>query len=271
MHVCFVGDAQTAKVMSLFRRCHPDTVTVFLDHSAESPDLSRPRAAQALAGADLVVAELSPLTEPAIRIGRLKAMTRAEIVALPQVRLDGIASLEQENGPEGTEIRGMTALVDGAAGCDEDGMLRRFLAGEIDMRQAARLERSLRRLRALEVGHCDVAVSDMIEESLHEEPVVFGLGAPTPIVLLALFRRLCARLGLAVDHAALSDGRLLTSLALPYGQRAFTPHDVTALGLGYGPDSQWRVQAVKLAGRAWRLAERAAERRWAEEPIALRA
>lgn len=270
MRVCFVGDAQTAKIMALFRRCHPDIDTIFLDHAAESTDFSRPRAARGLAGAGLVVVEVSSQIEPAMRLGRLRVATGAEIVAMPQIRLDGIASLEQETGPDGTEIRGVLELARGAAGCGGDMMLRRFLAGEIDMQQAARLDRSLRRLRALEIAHCDVAISDLLEERLHEEPVVFGLGAPTPPVILALFERLSARLGLAVDHAALSDGRLLSSLALPYGQRAFTPHDVAALGLAYRPDTHWRLQAVRLATRAMRLAERA-EARAHEAPLALMA
>lgn len=214
-------------------------------------------ALRGLERADIVVmqATAGPAAGPSVE--EVRQATQGEVIVLPEIVLDGIASLERDGPGETGAILGADEFLRATRGLDRAEGLRRFLAGEIDMRQTARLAASIARLRRLEQAVCDLRVTDAIEEMLRERPVVYGCAAPTQDLLFRLFERLCDYLGVEPDAGMPWDPAFHGSLALPRGARAFTPWDVRALGLGYPPDTHWYSQAVTLAQRVWRMAEEA--------------
>lgn len=273
MRVHFIGGAQMAKYQAMLRRSLPTSVSRFSEHSPRLADFEAAGLSGALERADIVVIELSALGDPALRRKTLAGLTEAEIIAMPELRLDGIASLELETSPEdGTVIHGLDALLGEGAEQDRAELMQRFVRGEIDMQQGARLSASLDALRALEDAHCDVRVSGVIAENLREIPVVYGIASPTQSVLFRAFERLCDYLGIDPDPTMSWDRVFAASLALPMGLRSFTPWDVKAHALPYEPDTHWYPQAQKLVNRAWQLSRQAGmSERAGESPMALRA
>jgi len=280
MRVQFIGNAQFAKLQAMFRRSVPECVSAhsLIANGQAGPDSDQIRRA---AQAEIVVIQATASPRSAALIRSMRENLASEIVALPLIAIDGIASLEQETFGDRTVIWGADALLEAARKRDRATLLRDFLAGEIDMRQESRLEASLGWLRSVEAEQCDVTISDVIADLLHERPLVYGMRAPTQFLLYRLFERLCNYVGVDPDPTMPWDPVFDASLALPPGQRAFTPWDVRALGLGFEPDSHWYLQAVKLVNRVCRMIEEmegasgpeaeAADQTGAMSPSALRA
>lgn len=265
MRVHFVGNSQASRLLAMFQRSVPGSRASLTLVAPDRPG-SDPR--PAFEAADIVILQVGTDPAPGLAPETVRGATAAEVIALPGIFLDGIASLEREGASEAAPLLGEAELLAGARGLDRPGALRRFLAGEIDMGQEARLARSLARMRAVEAAACDIRISDMIEDSLRASPVVYGASAPTQTVLFRLFERLCDYLGIEPDAGMAWDPAFCGSLALPRSLRAFTPWDVRALGLAYEADSHWHAQAVTLVHRALRAAD---ERRADPEPEALSA
>lgn len=273
MRVHFIGGAQMAKYQAMLRRSLPSSVSRFSEHSPRLADFEAAGLAAPLERADIVVIELSALGDPALRRKTLAGLTEAEIIAMPELRLDGIASLELETSSDGgTVIHGLDALLSDGEVEDRAALVQRFVRGEIDMQQTARLAASLATLRGLEDTQCDVRVSGVVAENLREMPVMYGVASPTQSVLFRAFERLCDYLGIDPDPTMSWDRVFAASLALPMGLRSFTPWDVKAHALPYEPDSHWYPQAQKLVNRAWQMSRQAGmSERDGESPVALRA
>ncbi|MEM9047402.1 MAG: hypothetical protein AAGC92_01675 [Pseudomonadota bacterium] len=254
MRVHFLGGPQMAKLQAMLRRSLPASASRFSDHSARLADFEAAGLQTAIERADIVVVELSALGDPGQRRARLAALCDAEIIALPEIRLDGLASLELEASADGAVLHGLDPLMPVLSGEDDRGVvLERFVRGEIDMQQGARLNRSLAAMRALEEQHCDLTLVGVIEALLQETPVLYGVTAPTQTVLFRCFERLCDDLGIDPDPTMCWDPVFTASLALSPGLRTFTPWDVRAHRLTYEADTHWYPKAAKLINRAWAL------------------
>lgn len=256
VRVQFVGNLQCGRLQSMFQRSLPSGRAGFIPTAPDNPRMAPDMLCAALEAADIVVVQAQLQPGAGLTAEAARQLTAGEVVVIPEVRLDGIASLERDGPGEESAILGEDVLVAAAGGLARPTLMRRFLAGEIDMAQEARLAAALARLRAVEAG-CDVAIAATIADMIRDTPVLYGVASPTQPVLFRLFERLCDYLGLDPDPRLPRDPAFFGSLALPKGFRAFTPWDVRALGLAYEADSHWHGAAAKLANLVWARLEAA--------------
>ena len=125
-----------------------------------------------------------------------------------------------------------------------DDMTHRFYSGQLQTDQATRLQQSFDDLAVSEKN--TIKISDFLIENYQKFPITYAMAHPTPRVIAEIFFRLVAQMGIADQFDRNLDQYSMGRLALPVGNRAFTPYDVETLGLKYAFDIDWLVNAKNL-------------------------
>lgn len=167
-----------------------------------------------------------------------------KFIMIPMIWMNGLTSFEMFSINGQNTFFGETVLVEAAKATSFDEMTERFYRGELQTDTQVRLDESLRVLAASETD--TIKISDFISENYQNFPVAYAVAHPAPPVIAELFVRLVQRLemGRYYDHDL--DIYQTGRLALPLGNRAFTPYDVETLGLKYPCDIDWVVNARNL-------------------------
>lgn len=167
-----------------------------------------------------------------------------KFVMIPMIWLDGLTSLEMFSINGKNTFFGEQPLVEAALETSFDDMTRRFYAGQLQTGQRSRLDQSLATLAASEED--TVQISDFITNNFQNSPAAYAIAHPAPSVITELFIRLVARLELTKHYDVNLEPYQIGRLALPLGNRAFTPYDVDILELAYPYDIDWLVNTKNL-------------------------
>lgn len=205
---------------------------------------------QALDTADTVVAQAIPNGDHRYSAQRLRQRFGDNLILIPYVYVDGIASLEMISSKGKATLRGLDELKAHPDWPHQPKVHRAYASGQIDMQQSARVERSLQRMKEAEDQFCDIKIHDFIADNWKERPVVYAINHPTQIVLAEMFRQVCDKLSIKPDREKLDNPLTWAKRALPRAQRSVSIDDVSRLGLKYEPDSHWFSEAGKLIGWA---------------------
>lgn len=256
MNILFLGNCQVNALRGLSREMFPDrpvqfrTITPFWGKYDE--DATR----QELETADLVISQAIENPEAPFNIADVRASTRGEVVFVPYVYIDGIASLEIIGSKGKSVIKGAEPLLRGQEDRKAIHIFNDYCAGKIDMEQNARVESSLAKMREKE-GVCDLTISDYLTEIWQSTPTLYGINHPTQHVIFEMHRRLCDHLNWRFDEDLAKDPISWGRRALPQSQRALSPIDKEVLGLTYDCDTHWYGQAHKLLQLALKAQEKA--------------
>ncbi|MDG1376052.1 MAG: hypothetical protein P8P56_03325 [Yoonia sp.] len=177
-------------------------------------------------------------------VENMKADYGDKFVMIPMIWLNGLTSFEMFSINGQNTFFGEADLVEAAKATSFEDMTKRFFRGELQTDTQARLDESLRVLAASEQD--TIKISDFIAENYQNFPVAFAVAHPAPPVIAELFVRLVAKLDLGAYYDHDLDAYQIGRLALPLGNRAFTPYDVETLGLKYPFDLDWVVNAKNL-------------------------
>jgi Polysaccharide biosynthesis enzyme WcbI len=250
MKVFFLGNCQINAMRGLCRDMFPAIKASFQTITPYWGDFNEALVREELAGADLVVSQAIANPTTTFNVTDVRASTAGRVVFLPYIYVDGIASLEIIGSKGRSVIKGADQLLRGQDGRKPAQVFEDYARGLIDMENKARVTLSLARMAEKEAADCDLTISDYIRDTYRHEPALFGINHPTQHIVFELFRRLCDKVDWKYDPAITRDPVVLGKRALPQAQRAFTPVDVDALSLRYGPDTHWYGQAFKLLALA---------------------
>ena len=254
-NILFLGNCQINAMRGIARGMFPNmpcefrTITPYWGTFDENEIRAR------LARADLVISQAIANPDTPFNVADVRAATRGKVVFMPYVYIDGIAGLEIVASKGRSVIKGADAILDAWQGRKPIRVIDDFVTGRIDMRNAERVENSLRKLRAKEAADCDIVISDYIAATLRDEPALWAINHPTQHILFETFRRLCDHVGWRYDPRFRENPVAWDQRALPRATRAFSPHDVDALKLSYAHDSHWFGQAGKLITQAIKQAD----------------
>lgn len=243
MSIVFLGRAQMNAMRAIWRDMFPKMPVKFRAISEDWGSFDEAATRRDLADADLVVAQAEDDAAAVFKSDTLIEATSGDVIFMPYVHLDGLASLEASGG---AGILGAEQVLDGQDGRRQADIFDDLCRGRIDMQNQARVDASLARMRASEATVCDLGISDYIAETYRIKPSFFGADHPAQHILFELFRRLCSEMALDFDQSMLDDPVFHGRHALPITQRAFTPVDVDRLELDYGCDPNWYKQTQKL-------------------------
>ncbi len=129
-----------------------------------------------------------------------------------------------------------------------------FVKGLVDGQNQSRMRESLAEMKRREAMGSAVFIADYIENTYHERMPCYSINHPTPHVLFEMYNQVSALAGfkkIDVDNVSHYD---LGRATLPGGNGGLTPYCVDALGLNYGPETQWFAPTNKLAleiGKRW--------------------
>ncbi len=254
MNVFFLGNCQINAMRGICRDMFPGLKASFQTITPYWGDYDEAGVRAALGSADLVVSQAIENPTTTFNVEDVRASSRGEVVFVPYVYIDGLASLEIVASKGKSVVKGADLLAWGQEGRRDLNVFNDYCSGAIDMRNAARIELSLMKMAEKEKANCDITISDYIRETYRDQMPVYGINHPTQHVVFELFRRLCQRVGWTYDPAIAQDPIIWGKRALPASQRALTPMDVDRLGLRYGPDPHWYGQAHKLVTLALKAA-----------------
>lgn len=177
-------------------------------------------------------------------VADMKAQYGDKFLMIPMIWMDGLTSFEMFSINGRNTFFGANDLVEAAKATSFGEMTQRFYRGELRTDTQARLDESLRVLAASETD--TVKISDFVAENYQNFPVAYAIAHPAPPVIAELFVRLVAQLDLGAYYDHNLDIYQTGRLALPLGNRAFTPYDVETLGLKYPHDIDWLINAKNL-------------------------
>lgn len=258
MDVYFLGNCQVNAMRGLCRDMFPKmkadfgSITPYWGvHDAAATEA-------AIEKADIVVSQAIFNTEARFNVEEMKARAGNRVVFVPYVYVDGIAGLEIIGSKGRTVIKGAPELLAGQEGRRSLHVFQDLCAGKIDLRNRQRVTASIMRMAQKERESGGVKIADYLAETWAEASFLYGINHPTQRVVFELFRRLCDVVGWRHDPRVTEDPVVWGRRALPASTRAFTPADVAALGVAYGPDSHWYAAAHKLVEQAMKIAAREA-------------
>lgn len=256
MKVLFLGNCQINAMRGICRQMFPAQPADFKTITPYWGDFDEEGTRQLLAEADLVVSQAIANPTTTFNVADVRASTKGDVVFMPYVYIDGIASLEIVASKGKSVIKGAEQLLRGQEGRKPIHIFNDYCNGEIDMECKARVLSSLAKLKEKEAADCDVVISDFLEETWRKQPTLYGINHPTQPTVFELFSRLCAHVGWDYDTDHVNDPVNWGRRALPEGQRALTPQDVAVLGLEYPADTHWYGQGYKLLNLALKAKER---------------
>ena len=254
MNVFFLGNCQVNAMRGLCRDMFPEIKASFQTITPYWGEYDEVGVRAALETADLIISQAIENPTTTFNVADVRASSRGEVVFIPYVYVDGLASLEIIASKGKSVVKGAELLARGQEGRRDLHVFNDYCRGAIDMQNLARIEMSLMKMAEKEAANCDITISDYIRETYQDQLQLYGINHPAQPVLFEMFRRLCDRVGWAYDSAIAKDPVIWGKRALPSSQRALTPVDVEKLGLRYGPDPHWFGQAHKLVMLALKAA-----------------
>lgn len=258
MKTLFLGNCQINAMRGICREMFPDRAVDFQTITPFWGTFDEAKTRELLAGADLVVSQAIANPTTTFNTADVRAATKGQVVFMPYVYIDGIASLEIIASKGKSVIKGASQVLAGQEGRKLIHIFNDYCEGRIDMACEARVISSLEKMAEKEAADCDVTISDYLQDTWRRQPTLYGINHPTQPVVFEMFRRLCQHLGWRYDDALAADPVAWGRRALPLGQRALSPNDVRTLGLQYPADTHWYGQAHKLINLAMKAAEREA-------------
>ncbi len=246
MSIVFLGRGQMNALRGISRDMFPKMPVKFRSISPEWGSFDEAGTRKDLAGADLVVAQAVEGSTTFFNSQDLMQATSGDVIFVPYIFVDGIASLESYGLRGGSKILGSEQVLDGQEGRSHADIFDDLCRGHIDMQNRTRIDASLTEMSKMEEAVCDLQITDYIAETYRDKPSFFGVDQPAPHILFEVFRKLCAEMALEFDKSFGRDPVMIGRHALPLVQRAFTPVDVEALKIQYGCDPHWYRQASKL-------------------------
>lgn len=248
--VLFLGNCQTNAMRGICREMFPDIRADFRTITPYWGRYDEEETREQLAGADLVISQAIANRSTPFNVDDVRSSTRGDVVFMPYVYLDGVASLEIIASKGRTVIKGADLLLEGQQGRKMIHLFEDYCRGRIDMQGPARVRASLNKMAEKEALDCDLTISDYLEEHWQSQPTVYGINHPTQHVLFEMFHRLCRLVGWHYDPSHKTDPVVWGRRAFTLSTRAITPHDAEVLGLAYGPDTHWYGSAYKLVNLA---------------------
>lgn len=258
MKILFLGNCQVNALRGLCREMFPKlsvgfrTITPFWGKFDESETRKE------LETADLVVSQAIENETTAFNLSDVRQSTAGEVVFLPYVYVDGIASLEVIGSKGRTVIKGADPLLEGQDDRKPIHIFNDYCDGSIDMDLANRVSSSIAKIEEKEKKSCTLNISDYIADTWRQQPTLYGINHPTQHVVFEMQRRLCDHLNWDFDADLANDPIAWGRRALPQAQRALTPVDKEIHGLAYPCDTHWYGQGYKLMQLAIKAKEKAA-------------
>ena len=256
-NILFLGNCQINAMRGIARGMFPNMPCDFRTITPYWGTFDEPEIRARLARADLVISQAIANPQTPLNVADVRAATAGQVVFMPYIYIDGIAGLEIVASKGRSVIKGGDAILDAWQGRKTIKVLEDYVAGRIDLQNAARVTASLQKLAANEAAHCDIVISDYIAATLRDEPALWAINHPTQHILFEAFRRLCDHVGWQYDPRFRDNLVAWDQRALPKSTRALSPYDVEALGLSYRHDSHWFGQANKMITQAIKQAEQA--------------
>ncbi|MBE0413045.1 WcbI family polysaccharide biosynthesis putative acetyltransferase [Yoonia sp.] len=250
MKVFILGNCQANAMRGLCREMFPNVDVSFLSITPFWGAFDEEKARDLLAGADLIICQAITNPDATFNVDDIRRSTHGEIVFIPYVYLDGIASLEIVASKGKSVIRGMQELMHDQEARKPIRIFEDYCSGRIDMKSEQRIFSSLEKMAAKESAHCSIVISDYLAETWRKQPTLYGINHPTQHVIFEMFRRICERVGWKYDPNHKNDPIVWGRRALPSGTRSLTPFDAKRLRLGYQADPHWYGQAYKLVNLA---------------------
>ena len=257
--VLFLGNCQTNAMRGICREMFPKLRADFRTITPYWGRYDEEETREQLASADLVVSQAIANRETAFNVDDVRATATGDVVFMPYVYFEGLASLEIIASKGQTVIKGAELLLEGQEGRKPIHVFDDYCQGKIDMQGPARVQASLDKMAEKEAADCDLVISDYIAEHWRARPTAFGINHPTQPVLFEMFYRLCDHVGWKYDPSHKEDPIVWGRRAFALSTRAVTPHDAKIHGLAYGEDTHWYGNAYKLVNLAIKAREKAAE------------
>ena len=174
----------------------------------------------------------------------LRSRYGEKLVIVPMIWLEGLTSFEMFSLNGKNMFFGADNLIAEAQQTSFEDMSKRFYQGDLQTDQRARFENSIAELKESE--ETTIKISDFIASHYQEFPMAAAIAHPTPNVVRELLLRLVRHIDIETHYADVFDTFQMGRLALPLGNRAFTPFDVEALGLNYPFDIDWVLNTKNL-------------------------
>ena len=267
-NILFLGNCQINAMRGIARGMFPHMPCDFRTITPYWGTFDEVEIRARLARADLVISQAIANPDTPLNVADVRAATQGQVVFLPYIYIDGIAGLEIVASKGKSVIRGAEAIVAAWQGRKTIKVLEDYVAGRIDMGNAARVTASLTKLAANEAAHCDIVISDYIAGTLRSQPALWAINHPTQHILFEMFRRLCDHVGWRYDAGFRDNLVAWDQRALPKSTRALSPYDVDALRLSYPHDTHWFGQANKMITQAIKQAQQAAQAPRVAVPVA---
>ena len=257
MKVFFLGNCQVNAMRGLCREMFPSLKASFQTITPYWGQFDEDATRQELAEADLVVSQAIANPTTTFNVDDVRSSAQGDVVFVPYVYIDGIASLEIIASKGKSVIRGAEQLLRGQEGRKPVKIFNDYCEGVIDMECEARVLGSIARIAEKEAADCDITISDYLDKTWRKQPTLYGMNHPTQAVVFEMFKRLCEKVGWDYDEDHQNDPIAWGRRALPASQRGFTPNDAKALGLEYDCDTHWYGNSYKLLQLALKAQENA--------------
>ncbi len=257
MKVFFLGNCQVNAMRGLCREMFPSLKASFQTITPYWGQFDEDATRQELAEADLVVSQAIANPTTTFNVDDVRSSAQGDVVFVPYVYIDGIASLEIIASKGKSVIRGAEQLLRGQEGRKPVKIFNDYCEGVIDMECEARVLGSIARIAEKEAADCDITISDYLDKTWRKQPTLYGVNHPTQAVVFEMFKRLCEKVGWDYDEDHQNDPIAWGRRALPASQRGFTPNDAKTLGLEYDCDTHWYGNSYKLLQLALKAQENA--------------
>ncbi|MCO4843730.1 MAG: hypothetical protein KC439_12640 [Yoonia sp.] len=257
MKVFFLGNCQVNAMRGLCREMFPSLKASFQTITPYWGQFDEDATRQELAEADLVVSQAIANPTTTFNVDDVRSSAQGDVVFVPYVYIDGIASLEIIASKGKSVIRGAEQLLRGQEGRKPVKIFNDYCEGVIDMECEARVLGSIARIAEKEAADCDITISDYLDKTWRKQPTLYGMNHPTQAVVFEMFKRLCEKVGWDYDEDHQNDPIAWGRRALPASQRGFTPNDAKTLGLEYDCDTHWYGNSYKLLQLALKAQENA--------------
>lgn len=255
MKVFFLGNCQVNAMRGLFREMFPTVKATFQTITPYWGTFSEEETRAELAEADIVVSQAIANPTTTFNVNDVRQSATGDVIFVPYVYIDGIASLEIIASKGKSVIRGADQLLLGQEGRKPIHIFNDYCDGVIDMQCEQRVLSSIERIREKEVEECDITISDYLFDTWRKQPTLYGMNHPTQPVVFEMFRRLCEKAGWDYNADHQNDPIAWGRRALPASQRSFTPNDAKVMGVEYPCDTHWYGNGYKLLQLALKAQE----------------
>lgn len=195
MKVFFLGSCQINAMRGLCREMFPDLDASFQTITPYWGRFDEETARRELDEADLVISQAVANPTTTFNVNDVIASARDDVVFVPYVYIDGIASLEIIASKGKSVIHGAEQILRGQEGRKPVKIFKDYYNGEIDMECEARVLGSIERIAQKEAEDCDIKIADYLSATWRQQPTLYGINHPTQHVVFEMFKRVCEKVG----------------------------------------------------------------------------